>query len=208
MDENMPRTKIRIDMDAYQIPLSEVIEGGLYEVRFGTADANWHLGMRYGKVWLANGDVVGRLSETTHVRLPEFRVLESVKGIAKEWARGIAEKWLPHDEQGSFKKKLRIECHYLIAAKNDSVEIDDALFSRIRKAFLCDVMAVAEPSKPLSEIIAGYVVVNTADATEYETDVLEDAHDFLEEHPESSNWAVGILFADGSISYDSERPLR
>lgn len=60
--------EIETDLDFLTLPPDMAPEGETFEFRFGGPD--WKRGFRYGKVWLYDGDFVGRLSETTEVRIP------------------------------------------------------------------------------------------------------------------------------------------
>lgn len=78
--------EIETDLDFLTLPPDMAPEGETFEFRFGGPD--WKRGFRYGKVWLYDGDFVGRLSETTEVRIPATWIRAAVDELVATLAWG------------------------------------------------------------------------------------------------------------------------
>lgn len=198
----MKHAENEIDMNEFRVPLDTVGEGEAYEMRLG--ERGWRFGFRYGKVWLYDGDFVGRLSETTEVRIPATRIRAAVDELAATLAWGRREKESKAVKQDVFDDDLDNWCHDLIRHRDDDGELDPATFARVRRMLCLAAFRKAMPRKALSQIVVGYHVLNAAGDITLETTRSVCACDHAFNVEKTGFAGVGVVFADGSVRYDDD----
>ncbi len=192
-----------IDMDPYRIPLTELVDGRTYEVRLDGSEPSWSLATLFGKTWLWDGEFVGRLRDTADVRVPEALVRESIEDLATEYLRLITGDWPLYEGQPRGTQKIVSQCRQIIADHRRS-EPDPELEKKIQRAYFIDCMTLAEPSKPLSEIIVGYAVINENGAVLFETTDVFEGWVFLQDDAPATGCMMAVEFADGNMRHDPE----
>src|SRR5690606_26562559 len=75
-------TTSTIAMRLFSIPLNEVEPGRYYQVRF-KGQRTWYRAFRPETIWLADGDLVGRVENTADVRPSEHEVMAVVDRVAQ-----------------------------------------------------------------------------------------------------------------------------
>jgi hypothetical protein len=194
--------EIETDLDFLTLPPDMAPEGETFEFRFGGPD--WKRGFRYGKVWLYDGDFVGRLSETTEVRIPATWIRAAVDELVATLAWGRREQESKAVIQDVLDDVLDRSCYNLIWHRTDDGEPDPATFARVRNMICFAAFRRAAPKKPLSEIVVGYHVLNAAGDVTLETTRSVCACDHAFNVEKTGFAGVGVVFADGSVHYDSD----
>jgi len=192
-----------IDMRLFRIPLREVEPGRHYEVRF-KRQRKWKLAFRWEKLWLANGDLVGRVEDTAEVRASEQEVKTAIDVVAETMARPWDDGDTPALRQHYIDKVVHEFGDTLLGGNSPSPDHPSeqkiAVFQAIRLA----AAAKAIPSVPYSEIAVGYRVTDKAGNTVFETPVVEEAVLFAKDHRINRRKGVAVVFADGSVRYEHE----
>ena len=198
----MKNAEIERDLAFLDVPLDEVPENKTFEIRLGGPD--WKRGFRYGKLWLHDGDLVGRVSETTAVRFPASWVDDAIDSLVETIQWGWESEDSKADIQDALDDKLDNWCHDLIWPRGDDGKLDPATFARVRRMLCLAAFQKADPRKPLSEIVAGYHVLNAANEVVFETTSSVCACDHAFNVTGTGFAGVGVVFADGSVRYNDE----
>lgn len=197
-----------IDMRLFLVPLQDVKPGKHYEVRFKHRKT-WRTAFKWGKLWLANDDLVGRVENTAEVRAPKRNVLAMIDQLAERMARpeesgdepGVKQYYVDRDVMDSVGALLGSEGFH-------EANVPAHLTAACRAIRLAGAHK-AMPSTPYSEIVVGYRVTDATGDTLFESLELEEALSYAQEDDRLDSSAVGVVFADGSVRHGhilSSRP--
>lgn len=198
----MKDEEIETDLDFLKLPLNMAPEGKTFEIRFEGPE--WKRGFRYGKVWLYDGDFVGRLSETTEVRIPARLIPAAILDLAATIAWGRRSGESKAVIQDVFDDDLDGWCHDLIWHRTEDGGLDPVIFAKVRRMLCLAAFKKAMPKKPLSEIVVGYHARNAAGEITLECTNSVSACDHAFNVEKTGFEGVGVVFADGSVHYDSD----
>jgi hypothetical protein len=190
-----------IDMRLFRIPLYDVKPNWHYEVRF-KRQKTWHNAFKWGKLWLANDDLVGRVENTAEVRAPKRNVLTMIDQVAERMAQpdesgdepGVKQYYVDRDVMDSVGTLLGSEGFH-------EANVPAHLVAACRAIRLAAAHK-AMPSTPYSEIAVGYRVTDAAGENLFESLELEEALSYAQQENGFDSSAVGVVFADGSVRYD------
>lgn len=198
----MKNEAVECDLSFLDVPLEMVPENETFEIRLG--GSGWKCGFRYGKLWLCDGDLVGRVSETTAVRIPAKRVDAAIEDLVDTIAWGRQSTDSKADIQDALDDNLDSCSHDLVWPRGDDGERDPAALARVRRMLCLAAFRKADPGKAVSEIVAGYHVLNAANEVVFETTSSVCACDHAFNVAGTGFAGVGVVFADGSVRYDDE----
>ncbi|MGB3541044.1 MAG: hypothetical protein WBA42_23070 [Mesorhizobium sp.] len=202
----LPKTTA-IDMGLFSTPLNRVVPGRYYQVRF-KSERKWHRAFRWEKLWLASGDLVGRVENTAEVRPSKEEVMAAIDRVAERMMEPLDGDDTPGVKQHYIDRDLLDQCAELFgnggADQRHPSRQQIAAYRAVRLA----AAAKAMPSALHSEILVGYRVTDDDGITVFESLVLEEAIYYAQDNQGVCRQSVGVVFADGSVCFGHELSLR
>lgn len=196
-----------IDMRLFRLRLDRLVPGKCYQVRFKKR-RTWYWAFRWEKLWLAQGDLVGRVEDTAEVRPFGEDVMSAIDRVAETMAkpledcegRGEWQYFVDRDVLDMSNALLGDDVPYAVRPSKQQISV----FRAVRLA----AAAKATPWLPFSEIAVGYQVTDRAGNVLFETFVVDEAVLYAHDNQIDCREGVAVVFADGSVRHGHELSLR
>ncbi|MGN6768778.1 MAG: hypothetical protein ACTHJQ_02875 [Rhizobiaceae bacterium] len=202
-----PSKAAAIDMRLFSIPLSMVDPGRYYQVRF-KGESKWTRASRWEKLWLADGDLVGRVENTAEVRPFEQEVMATIDTVARRLMAPLDNGDTPGVKQYYIDRDLLDGCGDLLGSAVTNTDHSSQQQIAVYRAVRLAAAAKANPPAPHSELLVGYCVTDNDGVTVFECLELEEAVRYAQNNQFDRGRNVGVVFADGSLRFGHELSLR
>jgi hypothetical protein len=196
-----------IDMRLFRIPLGQLEPNRHYQVRL-KGRRTWKRAFRWGKLWLADGDLVGRVEDTAEIRPSEQEVMTAIDRVAETMANPLEDRDGPGLKQSYVDRDVLDESNTLLGGNGPRPEHPSRQQIAVYRAVRLAAAAKAIPSTPYFEIAVGYCVADNAENNVFESPELEEAILYAQDTEGLCSKDVGVVFADGSVRYGHELFLR
>ena len=192
-----------IDLRLFRLRLDRVVPGKFYQVRFKKRRP-WHRAFRWEKLWLTQGDLVGRVEDTAEVRPLAEEVMSAVDRVAETMAKPLEDYEGPGEWQYYVDRDVLDRSNALLGEGVPYAEHPSKQQISVFRAVRLAAAAKATPWLPYSEIAVGYQVTDRAGNVLFETFMVDEAVLYAHETQIDCRKGVAVVFADGSVRHGHE----